>query len=77
MIDIAQSFQIAVGSSGIDTHQQVLQHIALIVDATGVALQVRSDDDALLVLVSPTDGISRNLVTTGETDLVLLRECCL
>ena len=64
------------GSIGIDSHQQVLEDIALVIDAAGIACKACAFDDTILILVTAADAIARYLITAYGRNLVFLLEAC-
>ena len=73
---VGHTVHLIVSGIGIQTHQEGLEHVTLIVDATRIARQIRTFHDTLLTLITTTDAVARNLVTTHGRELVLLLETC-
>ena len=72
MIYITQTFQVAICTRSIHTNQQILEYVTLVVDTTCITVQIGAYDNTLLILVSATDRVTRYLVATSDTNLVLL-----
>ena len=58
MVHVTQSTQITIGTRGIDSHQQTLRQVALVVDAPRIAFQVSTDDDTLLTFIASANRVA-------------------
>ena len=76
-VHVLLSCHFIVSSIGIHTDEQVLEDIALIVDAPGIALKSSIENDTILTLITETGAVARHLITAHGRELVLLLETCL
>ena len=76
-VNILLTRYLIVSGVGIDTNEEVLKDIALIVDTASIALQSSVQDDAVLTLIAAADAVTRDFVATHGRKLVLLLEASL
>ena len=63
-VHILLTSHLIICSIGIHANEQVLEDITLIVDAPSIALQTCIDDDTILTLITATDTVARDFITS-------------